>query len=515
MMHDEDPYSVLNVPRSASNSDIKKAFRELALKLHPDKNPLGSHLFKRVNRAYQILGDEISRKEFDDQHPLSRKPPAAAPATPAAYTASAATSASSYTFRPNTGNQYNSSSSTGGGSASSMPGARPGSASQQRTAAFRFPSAEQTSFTSSQQFKEAGLPPPSPSHSFHYSSSTGGFTPKGSSTSSRPSSSSTTAQPAPAQQPQPEEPQKSSSFSMPSQPQHSSGGGNGGATVAEELASMRARYEAAQKVDMTAWDRIRKHPLGAPSTETPQQPPPSSEKSAQPPPIDPISKSFPPRQNPTRTDASSSNKEEPPASSRPVNPTRSTGHTTQSPNTPLSQPPPPPPPVPSEADELLNAFKRKAQSNAPQPPSPVYHPSPQSARPQEETAQPASAATASRPPPRPFSAGLTRHNIARSATPNSGAEGPQPPTPNANATSARCSTPMAEPARAQPAEPDGGAVPGSKNFDKTGPFVVPADSVLLSLTDEGLQLFVANMERKLRLARQEVLVRTYGRPPQL
>jgi hypothetical protein len=54
---------------------------------------------------------------------------------------------------------------------------------------------------------------------------------------------------------------------------------------------------------------------------------------------------------------------------------------------------------------------------------------------------------------------------------------------------------------------------GVQNPDKTGALSVPSDAVLLSLTDEGLKILIASLDRKLRLARQEVLVRSYGRPP--
>lgn len=52
-----DPYEVLGVARTASSSDIKKAFRKLALKYHPDKNQTAGaeDIFKRVNEAYSLL----------------------------------------------------------------------------------------------------------------------------------------------------------------------------------------------------------------------------------------------------------------------------------------------------------------------------------------------------------------------------------------------------------------------------------------------------------------------------
>jgi DnaJ-class molecular chaperone len=63
-----DPYEVLGVPRTASEADIKKSFRRLAKKLHPDANkndPKAAPRFAELNSAYEILGDENKRKAFD------------------------------------------------------------------------------------------------------------------------------------------------------------------------------------------------------------------------------------------------------------------------------------------------------------------------------------------------------------------------------------------------------------------------------------------------------------------
>jgi DnaJ-class molecular chaperone len=63
-----DPYEVLGVARSASAGEVKKAFRRLAKKHHPDQNkndPKAQAKFAEVNTAYEILGDEKKRAEFD------------------------------------------------------------------------------------------------------------------------------------------------------------------------------------------------------------------------------------------------------------------------------------------------------------------------------------------------------------------------------------------------------------------------------------------------------------------
>lgn len=67
-----DPYTVLNVAKNATDIDIKKAFRKLALRHHPDRstpNEKASSEAKMVeiNQAYSILKDPVSRAEYDRQ----------------------------------------------------------------------------------------------------------------------------------------------------------------------------------------------------------------------------------------------------------------------------------------------------------------------------------------------------------------------------------------------------------------------------------------------------------------
>ncbi|XP_034550629.1 dnaJ homolog subfamily B member 2 isoform X2 [Notolabrus celidotus] len=64
-----DYYSVLGVIKTASQDDIKKAYRKLALKWHPDKNPDNKEeaekKFKEVAEAYEVLSDKSKRDEYD------------------------------------------------------------------------------------------------------------------------------------------------------------------------------------------------------------------------------------------------------------------------------------------------------------------------------------------------------------------------------------------------------------------------------------------------------------------
>ncbi|KCZ89578.1 MULTISPECIES: DnaJ C-terminal domain-containing protein [Hyphomonas] len=63
-----DPYIVLGVPRSATEAEIKKAYRAKAKALHPDQHkddPKKADEFKRVSAAYEILGDKEKKAKFD------------------------------------------------------------------------------------------------------------------------------------------------------------------------------------------------------------------------------------------------------------------------------------------------------------------------------------------------------------------------------------------------------------------------------------------------------------------
>jgi curved DNA-binding protein CbpA len=64
----EDFYELLEIPRTSTTADIKKSYRNLSKKYHPDKNPgdedAATH-YKKINRAYEVLSDENKRGQYD------------------------------------------------------------------------------------------------------------------------------------------------------------------------------------------------------------------------------------------------------------------------------------------------------------------------------------------------------------------------------------------------------------------------------------------------------------------
>jgi curved DNA-binding protein len=64
-----DYYTTLEIPKTATQDDIKKAYRKLAMKTHPDRNGGDETKFKKIQEAYDILSDPKKRQNYDNPSP--------------------------------------------------------------------------------------------------------------------------------------------------------------------------------------------------------------------------------------------------------------------------------------------------------------------------------------------------------------------------------------------------------------------------------------------------------------
>ncbi|HEY1739282.1 MAG TPA: molecular chaperone DnaJ [Acidimicrobiia bacterium] len=131
---EKDYYAVLGVTDGASAKEIKKAYKDLARKLHPDQNPgdaAAEERFKEVSAAYDVLGDDEKRKAYDEVRQMVRSGygPGGNGFGPSGFGPGAG---GSFTFDPNTFGDDESFGSGGGGLGDIFSGLFGGRGSQRR-----------------------------------------------------------------------------------------------------------------------------------------------------------------------------------------------------------------------------------------------------------------------------------------------------------------------------------------------------------------------------------------------
>ena len=70
MSNEQDLYTIIGVSPNALDEDIRRAFRQASMRLHPDvnKNPGAINQYRDISAAYQILGDAQARQKYDQRY---------------------------------------------------------------------------------------------------------------------------------------------------------------------------------------------------------------------------------------------------------------------------------------------------------------------------------------------------------------------------------------------------------------------------------------------------------------